>query len=408
MNRTTLSVTVAIVALVVQAAQGDLITDLAASAPRTYPGKVTTGYWAILAVDGTGLAGGDHDTTASHGWLTPSGTTIDDMFFVIDLKKNYVLDATSTLKYWNGDYSSGSPGMRAVSLYTSTDGIHWGSALAVTFKDRNGVLQTVMTKTSGTAFDGTIDFNSAVTARYVKIDVNGGQSVGNYGTAGYVSLAEVQAFGTVAAKTPSVADKITPASVSCTGPNVTGGYGVLNAVINGAGLSGEQHDQNLSNEYMTSSSDGQIAFTFDLGSSQKLGAMKIWNFNEGTVAGYSLIGMRTVDILVSNDAITWETAYDNIELTQSTGKNTYDNPFLVDMRQGHTDGALSGANYQYVQISSIGNTNPYFEGTPLSGYAGGLAEVQFFQTYVPEPATIGLLALGSFGIASLRLRRRRV
>ena len=355
------------------------------------------------AVNGVGLTGDNHDTTNWHtGWLSNTGDT-DDGFFLIDLKANYQLDATSSLKFWNGRWTSGTSGFKQVKFYLSDDGLNWVEKTA-TIRDSDGDASTYMPTSTASGFDGTIDFGANATARYIKIQADDSGGNGNWG-ATRTALCEIQAFGTATGQDPVLSDRITP-----TGATASSNYGSALPVeaVDGTGLTGtgDEHQGGFDKGWMTlGSNTGHI--TIDLGDSKTIQGMKIWNIAGNTVDGTADSvdpprGMRTADIFVSNNGSDWTQVFDNIEIpmgddSDNASSDYYDSPFVLN-----TQTAITG-QWRYVKISNEGNANPNW-GDP--SYTG-LGEVQLFETFVPEPATMGLLGLGFAGMAALRRRRRR-
>ena len=224
--------TLAVLALVVPAAQGELITDVSASASSYLPDKINPEREnPIKVVNGAGLTYPEHTNNKllpegepDYGSFWHTGTldryTHDGAWFLIDLKQDYELNPDTTLKIWN--YNSTEPGswmaglnrgMRAVEFsYLADDGgpvlsvsggangvLPSGTFTTVSAKifDHTGTEVQVLTKATGldtySEYD-TVAFDTSVTARYIKMTVMGGTGVGNYGDANFTGLSEVQVF----------------------------------------------------------------------------------------------------------------------------------------------------------------------------------------------------------------------
>jgi hypothetical protein len=159
------------------------------------------------------------------------------------------------------------------------------------------------------------------------------------------------------------------------------------------------HSTTWSDHWWSNSSTPQI--TLDMEGNYSLNTIHIWNYNE-TVALNR--GLQNVAIYVSPDEneanlvklITSGVGVNNngsgdFMFMQATGLSTYSG-FDLDI-SGITNASLLN-NARLVRIQTLdthGSTT------------GGLAEVQFGGTAVPEPSSVALLSLGSLAL----LRRRR-
>jgi hypothetical protein len=136
---------------------------------------------------------------------------------------------------------------------------------------------------------------------------------------------------------------------------------------------------------------GNSELTFDLGSKQEVGAVKIWNYHEyGNSAWQNDRGLQNIELYQSDDGITYT----------KVGDYTLGEQLNMDLSVDHTvlDLFGEGVNAQYLQIRATDN---------YGGAYYGLGEVRFFgASTIPEPSTVALL-LGVGGLALL-LRRRRV
>lgn len=142
---------------------------------------------------------------------------------------------------------------------------------------------------------------------------------------------------------------------------------------------------------------------FDLGGSYELSEMHIWNGGQTATPERN---MRKVDIAISNDGgATYTTLLSEVILN-----SVFDlNPGIADFENFSTSDILdmSGVTADHVRIIAY----PDYDGgsyrmdsTPANPWDGStfyqLSEVKFNE--VPEPATLGLLALGAFAV-----RRRK-
>lgn len=350
--------------------RAEQITSVTASASSIISGNI----YPMYAVNGAGLYGDAHTNSWQNvTWITIAGD-INGAYFIIDLKKNYRFDPTNSLRVWNFNASGFTDyGLRSVTFSYSLDSLTFTNIAGVT-TDATNFPATTFDQASGlNAYSNynTVAFNSSLTGRYIKITVNGGVGVGNYGHASYAGLSEVQAFGALLSD-PNDSLWRAIAVSNATASSTYTGYSVTN-LINGSGLTGMRHDINAASTWFSANGVVSVTVDFDLWVTQNLGAMRVWNCNYSNPR----YGMRTVDILVSDDPTFTSgvlTNYDDIELLIAPGTaGVYDNPQIIDMRD------VSG---RYVRISTVGNSSPNWGQPYLS-----LSEVQFFQA-LPSAGTI--------------------
>ncbi|MDD4888787.1 MAG: discoidin domain-containing protein [Phycisphaerae bacterium] len=408
MKRTSMLAAVAVVAVVEMTwcgtSQAALI-DVAASASSTYSQGVAN---PSDAVNGVGLTGGTtHSTDYQSGWLG-AASLVNAQFFVIDLKQNYLLDATSSLKFWNGKYSTGNDGFRKVKFWLSNDGTNWTDVTSTTtIRDSANSIVSLMPKGTGAGFDGTVSFGANSKARYIKIEADGASGAGNY-SGDRLALSEIQAFGTATGSNPTLSNRIT--TITATGSGVNYSTTSPTYAVNGTGLTGvgDQHKGNYDQGTWLVQNTQTASLDINLASQKTIQGLKIWNLCGNIALGPNDIsetndGMKTIDIFVSNDGATWNQVFDNLTLpmgdeTPNASGKYYDSPFVLDTR------SIAG-QWQYVRISNVGNTNPNYSGPHV-----GLSEVQVFSTFtapVPEPATMAFLALGGLTMMGAAIRRRR-
>ncbi len=136
-------------------------------------------------------------------------------------------------------------------------------------------------------------------------------------------------------------------------------------------------------QWLSASSTGDALrwIRFDLGQAYHVTGMHVWNYNAANQTNY---GFRYVDVLVSTNGVDFTKVAADLELARASGLTTY---------AGETYTIPCGA-VRYIQIEGLKSRN-------WGGSMCGLAEVRFLA--VPEPATCGLLCLGTIAL----LRRRR-
>lgn len=361
--------------LAVQAAwtssvRAEQLTNVTASASSFYNSTVLP----IFAVNGAGLYGIAHTNIYLNVvWQSKAASPIDGEYFIIDLKKNYRLDPTNTLRAWNCNVLSGTDiGIRAATFSYSLDSLTFTDIAGVTTDSTNFPTTTFDQATGLATYSNynTVNFNASLTARYIKIRVNGGQGVGNYGYPGVVGLSEVQAFGAfVSDPTNFLGAQITVSNATASS-GYAPPYGNATNLINSSGLTGLRHDTASTSMWFAADGVTNVTIDFDLGMPKNLGAVRIWNCNQPTVPyDGTRKGMRMLDILVSDDP-TFTTGvitnYNDIELLIAPAENgVYDNPQIIDMKR------VSG---RYVRLSTVGNSNPNWGGNYTA-----LSEAQFFQ-----------------------------
>jgi hypothetical protein len=219
---------VVLVAMATATAQAELITGVSASASSFANSSY---YQPVNAVDGAGLSGTNHSNvhTDSSMWITAyvSGNygLIDQEYLTIDLKKDYQLDSAHTLNVWNFNDASVLPetlnrGIKVASFwYLADDGGPvqdlFSTQPSGTFTKLTGVTTNALADTfdrangsnSATNYN-TVAFNESVNARYIRIKVEGGYGVGNYG-GDFAGLSEVQVFAAPVPEPASAAMTVT-------------------------------------------------------------------------------------------------------------------------------------------------------------------------------------------------------
>jgi len=188
--------------------------------------------------------------------------------------------------------------------------------------------------------------------------------------------------------------------------------------INGNGLVGALHNSNAGDMWQTSGSDGGNPFiTYDLGSPQSLGRVRIWSYSE--VQGHA--EASHIRLLVSPDNNPSNLV--TVGEFQAYGRNaaamlfsgSLDTPsFDLDFTSLTAPqlALLSNVELVRLQILSSSRSELDFDNGVgiISGQRSGFAEVQFFnqEVLVPEPSTyaLGLIGLAGLGLVVWRQRRQ--
>lgn len=171
-------------------------------------------------------------------------------------------------------------------------------------------------------------------------------------------------------------------SVSDVTASSTFGTYNVNNLVNGAGLTGTQHDGNWENKWMTDSTvTGELIF--NLGSIYDISSASIWNYGGGCCGVNRSV--KDLSVGVSLDGVTYS-SIGSFTLGLPAGT-----PFAADT-------ISLGATAQYIKFDLNSNYG--------SQQYTGLSEVQFegLMASVPEPASIALLTIG---LAGLGLSRRK-
>ncbi|WP_168694381.1 PEPxxWA-CTERM sorting domain-containing protein [Sphingomonas flavalba] len=198
----------------------------------------------------------------------------------------------------------------------------------------------------------------------------------------------------LAAAVPASAVVVTPVSVTASSTQTHGGFYKAENLINGSGLSGDLHDSNFANMWMTNQGVGaaQALLTFDLGAVYTLTSADIWQYNFGTntpVISTLDRGVKDFRILTSLDGASFAEVFSGRMERAPDGSPIGAQRFAI------------GGDARYVQIDILSN---YAEGTIYTTYSAGLSEVRF--NAVPEPATWAMM-IGGFALVGGAVRRTR-
>ena len=142
-------------------------------------------------------------------------------------------------------------------------------------------------------------------------------------------------------------------------------YATADKTVNGSGLNElGQHDIDLANMWVSSTTDPNIWIQYELDQIYQLHSLKIWNNNQGVEPLFG-VGAKNITIETSLDGAAW-TSFADVELAQAPGTPTYEGAPAIDM---------SGTSAQYVRINIHDNWGGIIA-------QAGLSEVQFGYTPV--------------------------
>jgi hypothetical protein len=148
--------------------------------------------------------------------------------------------------------------------------------------------------------------------------------------------------------------------------------------------------------WLSDTSDTAPSVYYGFADSVTIDQLTIWNFNDRSQLSAGILEARvlyTTDTALALKDRSWSAA-GIITVARGTGVGIYEANTLIDVATelpGLNEVELTGIMLEV--ISTYGSTQ------------AGLSEIHFDGEVVPEPATMGLLAVG--GMAMLRSRRRR-
>jgi hypothetical protein len=373
--RTTLPVAVivsTVMILAISAASAAIVTDVGQRASSDLP---SFNRIATFATNGAGLSGNDHSEIPNGTmWLSGAGDTTGA--FEIDLGAVYLV---SSLRVWNyNEFLAGRPDLllRGVQIANIDLGMTPDSYTTV-------VANQIFNQAPGTFSDFSQVIGIPMTAaRFVRIDIQA-----NYGDPQFTGLSEVQVDGAfVSGKKPI------GTSIASTSSTIGAPFDRLpEHAIDHSGVFVRSHSITPDgNMWLAAQGDLAPTITFDLGSTQALGEMVFWNYNEFLPGRADLLtrGISQADILLSDDGFTFTPFISDRPFAMAPGDNTTEFAETI---------SLLGATARYVQIAVDANYgSPEFT---------GLSEVQFFP--VPEPSSSLLIAAAPLAAVWFARPRRK-
>ena len=148
--------------------------------------------------------------------------------------------------------------------------------------------------------------------------------------------------------------------------------------------------------WLSEDGDDEPWVAFGFGGLITVDELKIWNFNDQSQLSAGILEARvlyTTDTTLPLASRMWTDA-GTIAVARGTGSGYYGANTVIDVP---TDlPGLDGVEMTGIMLEVLDT---------YGSTQAGLSEINFEGTEVPEPATMGLLAVG--GIAMLRSRRRR-
>ncbi len=347
--------------VVVSIAQaGERITDVAAGAWSWGAGT------PVKAVNGAGLSGDAHSTTTTDMWYSSGG--VDGHFLVIDLKHVYQLDSAATLRVWNfNQVNVTTRGMKNATFDYSLESVTWTPLNSVTTDATSGNTFDEAPGAAGYTSYNTVSFNEPVLARYVRITAAGGSNVGTYGDGSIVGLSEVQVFGTFqSAATNVLGPQITGVTTGAYSAAHSAPYTPAKMLGPGLNTTTLNHGTGVSDAWMLPASPSTAFATFDLGISQPIGHIRLWNGNYILTRAFKMIDILVSDVADFSSGVT--VVHDNLYLLPGPVSASYNHPAIIPM---------NGAVGRYVRLSNIDTPDPTYGANAM------LSEIQFFEYVAP-------------------------
>lgn len=328
---------------------------------------------ATFATDGSGLTGNAHtEIPTGTMWLSAAGDTAGT--FEVDLGAFF---AVNSIRVWNyNEFIPDRPDLLQRGVLSANIDVGLTPSTYTTLIPNQAFALAPGTNTD---FSEVINLSGTVT-RFIRLDI-----LSNHGDPTYTGLSEIQIDGTLVAGPLPL-----PATIAAASSTIGAPFNRLpDYTVDYSGVFSRTHSiLPESNMWLAAAGDIMPVITFDLGSTQTLGNMLFWNYNEFLPDRTDLLqrGVAQADILLSDDGFTFFPFKTDVAFAIAPGDNTTEFAQTVD---------LTGATARFVRIAVDANHGD-------ATYTG-ISEVRFFA--VPEPS-VGVL-FGAFPLAALLFRRRR-
>jgi hypothetical protein len=339
-----------------------------------------TGRQASKTFNGTAT---ESSFNGTDNWLTSNATTGSIAW---SLSGKYTLNTVDVYNYRESAIPQ-NRGAQQVDVFYSSD---WGKTFQLL--GAPGTQVFAKAPVSGANTPTTLNFGGRAVTN-VKFNVNS-----NYGDSGFVGLNEVEFFGT---RQYQVAQA--PITVSAFSSQYLPDGRFATHAADGV------YEANTAPQmWMSDGSAGQQypTITFSLGATPKvLDHLDVWNYNESTQAfrGLNTVKIQLFDASMNSLGFATDDADGDIYFALNEnnskffGSATQDGNTLMD-----TLGISNAPAASFFKIITTTTAADGIDGNPNGAGFGGLTEVQAFEA-LPEPSSLGLLAVG--GLAVLRRRR---